>query len=61
MSIIALILTIAFMGFIVWIVLQLPIPILFKNIIYGVMAFALIVFLLQALGVDTGLGAVRFR
>ncbi len=58
---IALILGIAFVGFLAWIILQIPMPGPFKNIIIGILCFLLVVWVLQSLGVNTGLPAVRLR
>lgn len=57
---ISIILTIAVVGFIVWIITQIPMPQLFKNIIYGVVAICLIIYVLQVLGFHTGFPALSF-
>lgn len=51
---IAIILAVAITGFIVWIITQIPMPVIFKNIIYGVVAICLVIWLLQVLGFHTG-------
>ena len=56
---VAIILTIAIAGFIVWIVTQITMPILFKNIIYGVVAIFLIIWVLQVLGFNTGFPSMK--
>ena len=61
MPLIPVILAIAIVGFIVWVVLQIPMPQIFKNIIIGVVALALIIWLLQMLGVATGLPSFRLK
>ena len=48
---ITLIVTLAFFGFIVWLVTQIPMPPVFKTGIYGVAAFCVILYLLRAFGV----------
>lgn len=47
MGLIELILAIALVGFIVWIVLQIPMPAPFRNLIVGIVVFAVIIWLLQ--------------
>lgn len=54
-----LMLVVGIMGFCAWLIMQIPMPIIFKNIIYGLMAFFLIIYVLQFLGVHTGFPAVN--
>lgn len=63
MVLISLVLTIAVVGFICWIVLQIPMPAIFRNILLGVIAFALVIWLLQSIGLLGGFGVplVRLR
>lgn len=61
MSILSLILGIALCGFIVWLCLQIPMPSQFKNIIVAVVGVVLILWVLQQLGVSTGLPAIRLK
>ena len=49
-----LILVLAVVGFISWLVMQIPMAPIFKNVILGVCAFAAIIFTLQTLGFNTG-------
>ena len=58
-NMIAIILTVAIAGFVVWIVTQITMPVLFKNIIYGVVAICLIIWVLQVLGFNTGVPSMR--
>lgn len=50
MNIIELIITLAVAGFVTWVLLQIPMPAIFKNIILGVIAFALVIWVLQSFG-----------
>lgn len=59
MSLIAIALTIAITGFIIWLIIQIPMPEIFRNIIVGVACLLLLVFVLQALGINTGLPPMR--
>lgn len=56
---ITLILTIAVFGFIAWLVLQIPMPAIFRSVLLGVMCLLLVVWVLQVLGVPTGLPRLR--
>jgi hypothetical protein len=60
MSIVGIVLVLLFVGFIFWIIQTAPIPIhpWIKMVIMGVIAFALLIWLLNVLGVHTGI-AVR--
>lgn len=60
-TILAIILPIAFCGFLAWLVLQIPMPAVFKNVIIGVLCLVLVLYVLQMFGVDTGFRAVRLR
>lgn len=53
MALITLILVIALVGFLCWLILMIPMPAIFRNVIFGVVAVFLIVWLLQHLGVHT--------
>lgn len=61
MTLVGIILTIAIAGFIVWLITQINMPPLFKNIIYGVVALFLIIYVLQLLGFNTGVPALRLN
>ena len=56
---IELILTLAIAGFVVWIVLQIPMPDIFRKIIIGVVAFALVIWVLQSFGLVSGFRTLR--
>ncbi len=49
-----LILVLAICGFAAWLILQIPMPSIFKNIILGIMVICLVIWVLQILGVATG-------
>lgn len=49
-----ILLVLAITGFAVWLILQIPMPAIFKNVIIGVIAIFLIIWALQMLGFDTG-------
>jgi hypothetical protein len=57
MSIISLILVLLLVGFLIWIVQTAPIPIhpWIKMVIMGVMFFLLLIWILNAFGVSTGI------
>jgi len=50
MDLILLLLNIALVGFLVWIITQIPMPQLFKTIIYVITAIAVLFFLLHRFG-----------
>jgi hypothetical protein len=54
-----IVLTLAVTGFVVWLVLQVPMPQIFKNIILGVVALALILWVLQTAGLFMPLAHTR--
>jgi len=54
-SIISLIVLLAVAGFVVWIVLQIPMPQVFRNVILGVVCLALVLWVLQSFGLISGL------
>lgn len=56
-----LILLLAIFGFLVWLILQIPMPTPFRNIILGVVCIVAVIWVLQALGLDTGFGNLRVR
>lgn len=61
MNFIELILSLAVAGFLVWLVMQIPMPAIFKNIIYGVVCFALILWVLGMFGLVPHLGHLRIK
>lgn len=56
-----LILVLAIFGFAGWLVTLIPMPDTFRKIIVGVLCIVAVIYVLQALGVDTGFGSVRLR
>lgn len=48
-SLLAILLVIALVGLVVWLILQLPIPPLFKNLIIGVAAIFVVLWLISLL------------
>lgn len=58
---IAIILTIAIVGFLVYVITLIPMPQIFKTVIYGVVAICLVIWLLQTLGVNTGFPAFHLK
>lgn len=61
MNFIELILSLAVAGFLVWLVLQIPMHAMFKNIIIGVTCFALVIWVLSQFGMVPHLGRLRVR
>lgn len=59
MTILTLLLSIALVGFIVWLIVQIPMPQQFRTIIIAVCCVALVLYLLQSFGVVTGLPHMR--
>lgn len=58
---IGLLLTLAIAGFICWIVLQIPMPQIFRNIILGVITIILVLWVLQFFGVHTGFSNLKLN
>ena len=61
MGLIELILVLALVGFVVWLILQIPMPPPFRNVIIGIVAVFLILYVLQMLGVHTGIPTLRLK
>lgn len=61
MAILPMILAIALCGFIVWIILQIPMPEQFRKVIIAVACVVLILYILQAFGVNVGLSTLRIK
>lgn len=61
MNIFDLVLAVAAVGFLVWIILQIPMPQIFRNIIIGVVAFAAVIWVLQHFGLVSGFRSLRIR
>ena len=59
MSILAIVLVLAVGGFFCWLALQIPMPAPWPQIICGVVAFLLVMWVLQELGVKTPFPHVR--
>ncbi len=55
MSLLSIVIALAITGFLCWLVLQIPMPQPVRNVIIGVMILFLVLWVLQALGVVTGL------
>jgi len=61
MSVISFLLVIAIVGFLVWLILQIPMPAPFKNIIIGIVCLVLVIWVLQQFGIATGLPSIRLK
>lgn len=61
MGLIELVLTLAIVGFVIYLVLQIPMPQIFRTIIIGIISFALVIWLLQSFGLISGFHGVRLR
>lgn len=53
-------LALALCGLVCWIILQIPMPAIFKNIIMGIICVALVIWALQFLGFSTGFRRIGF-
>ncbi len=51
----------ALVGFLCWLVLQIPMPAPFRNIIIGIMCVFAVIWALQTLGLNTGLPRLRLN
>lgn len=60
-SMIHLILALAIFGFVVWIVLQILMPGIVRNIILGLISIFVVIWVLQIFGVETGFKDLRIR
>jgi len=60
-SIISIIILIALAGFVAWLVMQIPMPPPFRNVLLGVLILLLIIWVLQQLGVMPSLGGLRIK
>lgn len=56
---ISIILALAFVGFLIWLLLQVPMPPFFKNLIIGITCFATVIWLLQSFGLLHGVWIPR--
>lgn len=55
----SILITIAIAGFVAWLVMQIPMPEPFRKILLGIMCLVLVLWLLQAFGISTGLPRVH--
>ncbi len=60
MSLISLLVAIVIVGFVVWLITLIPMPEPFHKVIIGVVVLFLVLFVLQSLGVLTGMN-LRLR
>lgn len=61
MSLLSILIVLAIAGFCCWLVLQIPMPQAFKNVIIGIMILFLVIWTLQVLGFDTGLPRLTLK
>jgi hypothetical protein len=61
MSLIALVLTLAIVGFVLWLILQIPMPYLVRQIIVGVVCLFMILWVLQVTGLVHELPYLRLK
>lgn len=61
MSVIAILIGLAIVGFLAWLVLQIPMPPVFKNIIIGVVVLVLVLWLLQQFGFVGSIPTLRLK
>ncbi len=59
MTLVPIILSLALIGLIVWVILQIPMPDVVRKVIIALTIVFLVLHLLQLLGVNTGLPALR--
>jgi hypothetical protein len=60
MTLISLLIAIALAGFVIWIILQIPMPEPFRRVIVAIACVVLIVWVLQTLGLTAGI-PIRIR
>lgn len=56
-----LILVLVIFGFFTWLIMQIPMPALIKNLILGVVCILIVLWVLQVLGVATGFPRIDLR
>lgn len=61
MSLISLIITVAILGFLCWLVLQIPLPQPFRNIIIGIIILFMVLWVLQQFGFLGDIGHLRLK
>ncbi len=61
MSLISVILALAIAGFLCYLLLLIPMQPIFKNVAVGIIVFFLIIWVLQAFGVSTGLPRISLK
>lgn len=61
MTLISLIITLAVLGFVVYLITLIPMPTIFRQVIIGIVCLVLIIWVLQSLGLVTGMPALRLK
>lgn len=61
MTLLSLLITLAIAGFIVWIITQIPMPATFRNVLVGIAILAMVIYVLQQFGLDTGLPLKKLK
>lgn len=61
MSLLSLVLFLALIGFITWLILQIPMAPVFHNVIIAVVAVFIILWILQQFGISTGFPAMKLK
>lgn len=56
-----MILVIALVGFLTWLILLIPMPQVFRQIIIAILCAGVIVWILQSFGISTGLPRIRLK
>lgn len=59
MTLIPVLIALALLGFIVWVILQIPMPEVVRRIIIGVVVVIVVLYVLQIFGVQTGVPQIR--
>jgi len=60
-ALIPVLITIALVGFIVWLILQIPMPPPFHKVIIAIVCVVLVLYVLQLFGFTAGLPAIRLK
>lgn len=55
----SLIITIVVLGFVAWLIMQIPMPETFRRVVYGLMVLFLILWLLQGFGLSIGFPLIK--
>lgn len=63
MSVVTIVLVLLFVGFIIWLVQTVPVPVnpWIKNVIMGIIFFAVLIWLLNTMGIHTGIPIKLFN